>query len=175
MNKNECPKIKIKDEKNCNKIEMKQNTTKKAKVMSCMKIFFFPLEVEKRNTKCTSCFSQPQNLRTFKTFKILRLWKLQIMYKPTQKRTKANHIYNYIDHWHTNKRHKLLLFRTWRKNEKLLKDRSSRWNELWYEPQLKNMETIGNPIVSNGWWTTGFNITKIPIMWVPFHIIPLLF
>jgi len=73
MNKNECPKIKIKDETNCNKTEMKQKTTKKARMMSCMKIFFFTLEVEKRNTKCMSCFWQPQNLRTFKTLKILRL------------------------------------------------------------------------------------------------------
>lgn len=141
-------------------------------VMSCMKVFFSTLAVEKRNTKCTTCFWQPQNLRTFKTFKILRLWKLQIMYKPTQKRTKANHIYNYIDHWHTNKGHKLLLLRTWRKNAKLLEDRSSRWNQLRYEPQFKNMETIGNLVVSNGWWTNGCHITKIPIVWVACHIIP---
>ncbi len=73
MNKNECPKIKIKDEPNSNKIEMKQNTTKKTKVMSYMKFFFFTLQVGKRNTKCTTCFWQPQNLRTFKTFTILRL------------------------------------------------------------------------------------------------------
>jgi hypothetical protein len=73
MNKNEWLEIKIRDETNCNKIEMKQNTTKKVKVMSCMKFFLFTLEVEKRNTKCTTCFWHPQNLRTFKTFKILRL------------------------------------------------------------------------------------------------------
>jgi hypothetical protein len=66
MNKNECPKIKIKDETNCNKFEMKQNTTKKTKVISYMK-----LKIGTPNVQFV--FGNLKTLEHLKTFKVLRL------------------------------------------------------------------------------------------------------